>query len=629
MKIFIKIFLTIAISTIILITYFVSHIITNKKNESINRLNNKIVYLKKINKKTISHLLYDLNKDILITNLNALYLDKEIVKIELIDYSEVIDFSINKKLHSDNYITDKLYLKIDNEKLGELIIWYTKDIINNDISDFKNNIIKLSVLLIILLLGIIFFFISRFTKSINILIKATTEIASGNLDYEIDIKNNDEIGVLASKFDQMKDSLKNRIEIIHEQLKFQQLLIESINTPIFIKNKEGTYVDCNAAFTSFYGKSKDEIIGQNMTFLLNGIYLEEQKKYDDYLLDKAGFKIFETKIPNVDGDIRDLLVFKNTYLDKNSKVKWIIGTYFDITEINRAKLKIERFNEELQQNVYERTEELEESNEELQVTIKNLEQTKDKLVEAEKMASLGGLVAGVAHEINTPIGIGLTGITHFIEISKKLEKDFNNDNMTEESFKDFLETSNDLARLINTNLEKTAHLIKSFKQVAVDQTSEEKREFELVEYIDDTLFSLGNITKKTNIKINVESSIGKVVINSYPGAFSQVITNFITNSIRHGYEDNAEGNILIKIEKDSEKLRLIYKDDGKGISKENLEKVFDPFFTTNREKGGTGLGLNIIYNIITTNLGGSIICNSKINKGVEFIITIDNSNFTK
>ena len=294
--------------------------------------------------------------------------------------------------------------------------------------------------------------------------------------------------------------------------------------------------------------------------------------------------------------------------------------------IMRDKIKtsikeLEHHNIILEDKVKYRTTELEKSYKELEQILANLNLTQEKLIESEKMASLGGLVAGVAHEINTPIGIGITAITHFIEMNKNIIKLYDKNEMSQEEFEDFLKTSKELAQMIFVNLNKTATLIKSFKQVSVDQISEDKRCFNLKEYINDTLLSISNITKKTEIDIKVEGN-SNIMLNSYPGAFSQVISNLVINSIRHAYGIKDKGCILINIESKNKNLIINYKDDGKGIKKEHLSKIFNPFFTTNRESGGTGLGLNIIYNIINNNLKGKITCVSEEGKGVLFKIII-------
>jgi len=287
----------------------------------------------------------------------------------------------------------------------------------------------------------------------------------------------------------------------------------------------------------------------------------------------------------------------------------------------KSRNKIINFNKELKQKVQVRTSELEETNDELEQTITNLKNTQYKLIESEKMASLGGLVAGVAHEINTPIGIGLTGITHFIDLNNNIKTDYENKNVSEEDFKNFLDTSANLADQIHSNLERTAHLVRSFKQVAVDQTDEKRRLFNFNEYIHEILMSLTSIIKKTNLKIIVTCD-SDLEIQSYPGAFSQIFTNLIINSINHAYSPKQRGEITIKVLIENSELHIAYHDDGKGIQDKELSKIFDPFYTTNRENGGTGLGLNVIYNIVTHMLNGSLICTSQLDKGTTFTIKI-------
>lgn len=294
----------------------------------------------------------------------------------------------------------------------------------------------------------------------------------------------------------------------------------------------------------------------------------------------------------------------------------------EIQDRIKAQDEIKILNEELEIKVFERTQELEESNEELQRTLSNLKNTQKQLIHSEKMASLGDLVAGVAHEINTPVGMGLTGITHFLEITKDIKHLYENEDMSQEEFEEYVKISNELATSINANLVRAADLIKSFKQVAVDQSSEAKRIFDLKKYLQEILVSLRNITKKTKIQIIVDCP-NSIKVNSYPGAFSQIITNLVMNSIHHGFSKNDAGTINIQITQTKTGIKLLYTDDGKGIKEVNLPKIYDPFFTTSREGGGSGLGLNVIYNIITTTLNGKIKCKSRENEGVEFEIDMN------
>ncbi|NQY95231.1 MAG: HAMP domain-containing histidine kinase, partial [Campylobacteraceae bacterium] len=178
-----------------------------------------------------------------------------------------------------------------------------------------------------------------------------------------------------------------------------------------------------------------------------------------------------------------------------------------------------------------------------------------------------------------------------------------------------------LAEMVNKNLERTARLVRSFKQIAVDQVSENKRDFDLIEYLNGVVFSLYPEIKDTKIKINIKSA-PVLILNSYPGVFSQIFTNLILNSIYHAFNKDEKGNLSIEISKSNDELKIVYKDDGKGISTENLKVIFEPFFTTDREHGRTGLGLNVVYNILTNKLRGTIKCESKEGEGVSFLLHI-------
>ncbi len=323
----------------------------------------------------------------------------------------------------------------------------------------------------------------------------------------------------------------------------------------------------------------------------------------------------------------------NVILEGTKEIKKDIGYQIDVDKddfidfqelilsFNQTNTKLKEYTTNLQEMVYQRTEELEETNEELQVSINNLNQTQKYIIETEKMASLGSLVAGISHEINTPIGLGITSTTHFVSQTKKLKKLYDDNNMTEKDFEKYIKDSDQLASITYENLKRAADLVKSFKQLSVDQTSEEKREFYMKKYIEETLLTLHNKIKQTKINIELKCN-NEINIYSFPGAYSQIITNLIMNSLIHGYNQEEDGVINIDIKVENNNLIFVYKDDGKGIKKENIEKIFDPFFTTNRAHGGSGLGMNIIYNIVTQQLNGKIKCTNNIDKGVEFIMNI-------
>jgi len=256
----------------------------------------------------------------------------------------------------------------------------------------------------------------------------------------------------------------------------------------------------------------------------------------------------------------------------------------------------------------------------LERSIDELKQTQEHLVESEKMAGLGSLVAGVAHEINTPVGIGLTAVSHFVAITGTLKQDYDNNRISKNNLEKYLKDAGEVSHIIHRNLERTAELVSSFKQISVDQSSDEVRTFNVAEYINEILVSISHITKRSQANISLDCD-PQLKIESSPGAFSQILSNLVINSTIHGYPNNESGKIEISISAVKGVINLVYQDDGAGISDEHLSKIFEPFFTTNREYGGSGLGLNIIYNIVKNRLHGTIKCTSKKGQGVRFNIT--------
>ncbi len=275
----------------------------------------------------------------------------------------------------------------------------------------------------------------------------------------------------------------------------------------------------------------------------------------------------------------------------------------------------------LDRKVKERTEELEEKNRELQDTIVKLKETQKQLVESEKMAALGSLVAGVAHEINTPLGIGVTASSHIDELSKEFLKKYKEGKLTRSDFEKFMNSLRQSVDVILTNLNRAAELIRSFKQIAVDQSADDRRRFNVKEYVNEVLMSLKPKWKKTKHKVVLDCP-DDLEITSYPGAFSQIITNLIVNSLTHAFEGKDEGTMILKFFRDGNSLVFEYSDNGKGIPEEVLPRIFDPFFTTKRGRGGSGLGLHILYNIVTQKLKGTVKCESKPGEGTKFVIRI-------
>lgn len=328
------------------------------------------------------------------------------------------------------------------------------------------------------------------------------------------------------------------------------------------------------------------------------------------------------------------MAIKRSDLLSPEEYQQLSATYADVlAELNISpqalKEKVDYYQErealyeqnadELKKQVNEQTTELNMINDHLFKTLTTLKETQNDLVEADKMAALGGLVAGVAHEINTPLGISITAVSHLDDCTRSFKRKFETGQLTKADFLSFIATSDESIRILTNNTGKAAELIKSFKQVAVDQSSEGKRDFNLKEYLEEILLSLKPKIKHTPHQIQLSCDEG-IKINSYPGALSQIITNLVTNSLMHGFETIEQGVATIEAHSNNGLVTLIYKDNGVGMNEQTLEHLFEPFYTTKRGHGGSGLGAHITYNLVTQKLKGTIQCKSQPGEGVEYTI---------
>lgn len=308
-----------------------------------------------------------------------------------------------------------------------------------------------------------------------------------------------------------------------------------------------------------------------------------------------------------------------------------IGSALEVTllslgladQINSMRQQIKEQNRTLEDRVTRRTNQLSEKNTQLEGTLTLLTTMQSQLVESEKMASLGQLVAGIAHEINTPLGVGLTAATHIAERAQEVVGLFEQQTMKRSDLASFFDEALQSTGLIVKNLVRTDALVKSFKMVAADQTSQEKRSFNIIPYLQDIIYSLQPKLKKTSHHVEITGP-EDVVMVSFPGALAQVITNFVNNSIIHGFEDQEGGVMTIDVRTDEAEqfVIILYQDNGKGVPKGYIAKIFDPFVTTKRGQGGTGLGLNIVFNLVTGTLGGTINCESNEGQGLVFTLTL-------
>lgn len=251
-----------------------------------------------------------------------------------------------------------------------------------------------------------------------------------------------------------------------------------------------------------------------------------------------------------------------------------------------------------------------------------LADTQSKMVQQGRMAALGGMVAGISHELNAPVGNSLMAATVLQNRTAQVRKLLDDNNLKYSELSGYLESATESTRIIEQNIRRATDLVKNFNQVAVDQTSERRRNFSLSVMIDELVATLKPQLKHTPHHLEVDVP-PHLLMNSYPGPLGQVITNLVMNSLAHAFEPGESGLLQLIVRKtDAEHIEMEYSDNGRGIPMEIRSRIFDPFFTTQLGRGGSGLGLHIAYNIVTDMLGGDIRLDEKTRKGVRFIITL-------
>lgn len=418
----------------------------------------------------------------------------------------------------------------------------------------------------------------------------------------------------------LSQQLKNERALIQAEERFKYV-VELSPYPIAILNSKYEFEYINPIFVRTFGYDLNDFKTLEEWIKLSNTDIESQsrflRKWKMFFEtnNSALLKPQMSELTCKNGDKRIVFI---TFV-KMEKEKFFINIK-DVTELKKAESQMLQMNETLEQRVITRTAELSEANLALRNTLDELKETQTQLIESEKMAALGNLVAGIAHEINTPIGIGVTGITYLKEQTSELEELQSQGKMKRSDLKKFIDTASNSTLLILSNLNRAAELVRSFKQVAVDQSMEDLRSFNVKVYLNEILNSLHHEFKRTGHTVTVDCP-DDLVITNYPGAFYQVFLNLLMNSLIHGLEEKERGNIHIEVIKEGN-IRIKVSDNGKGIPEEMVGRIFEPFFTTKKEQGGSGLGLHIVYNLVNLKLQGKIRCESNQGEGTAFIIEI-------
>jgi len=376
-----------------------------------------------------------------------------------------------------------------------------------------------------------------------------------------------------------------------------------------------TILDINEAWERQFGMMREAIIGRDNR---ESQFWIEQEDCDTVLaaVEQGGeIQRYEAWRRRGDGDF--MLCEISARLFEVANERLLLMAEEDITEKRKIEMEIRELNISLESRVEERTAELKAANGELSTALDNLKLAQNELLRSEKLAALGSLVAGVAHELNTPIGNSVMVASTLNQQTTGINQSLTS-GLKRSMLETYLNDASNATDIILRNLNRAAELIASFKQVAVDQTSSQRRQFTLEEVVSEIVVTLRPTLRKTPYTIEYEIPQG-IRMDSFPGPLGQVITNLINNAILHGFDGGPQGKITIEARQLNERqTELKLRDDGKGIEAANLGRIFDPFFTTKLGKGGSGLGLNIVYSIVTGVLGGDITVDSEVGKGSTF-----------
>jgi signal transduction histidine kinase len=294
---------------------------------------------------------------------------------------------------------------------------------------------------------------------------------------------------------------------------------------------------------------------------------------------------------------------------------------FAANRLAASEARIRELNSHLEDRVEERTHELGVANEHLRETLEHLESTRDGLVRSEKLAALGALVAGVAHELNTPIGNALLVATSLQAEAESFTSTVSKP-LTRVALDHHLETEAAGADMLVSNLERAAELVRGFKQLAADQTSEQRRRFVLAEAVEEVMLAMRPALKRTAFEVSVDVP-PDLDMDSYPGPLTQILINFMNNALLHAFEGRDEGRMTLAIRAaPGERVEIVFSDNGCGMSAEVVTHVFDPFFTTKLGHGGSGLGMHMAFNSVTKILGGTIDVDSAPGQGTRWKLSL-------
>ena len=398
---------------------------------------------------------------------------------------------------------------------------------------------------------------------------------------------------------------KRAEDAIAEGRRLLQQVIDTVPAVINVKDKQLRYVLMNRYMAGIFGIEPADAIGRTTTDLMSRYGAQKTDENDKRVLEagrELGF--YEEEYKDSSGNMRQWLVNKLPLLNAEGGIENIVTVALDIGERKRGELEMRK------------------AKDAAEAALRNLRETQNSLIEAEKLAALGRLVAGVAHEVNNPVGISLTVASSLERKTALFSAEVARGDLRRSSLTEFLESCRDASSQLVANLNRAAELITSFKQVAADRNYSDQRTFDLGDLTEQVVMSLRPGLRKHNLTLTVDCQ-PNLIMNSYPGPYGQVLTNLFLNSVAHAFPDGSPGTVDIQVrESGKDNVEILFSDDGIGMSLDVRRRAFDPFFTTRRDQGGTGLGLHIVYSIVTNRLGGRLDLDSAPGGGTRIQIIL-------
>jgi PAS domain S-box-containing protein len=375
-------------------------------------------------------------------------------------------------------------------------------------------------------------------------------------------------------------------------------LADSIPQLVWMADAVGKIYWFNNHWYEYAGTSIGETESHDWQTVLSPASLLEARQRWAQTLETGTSLELELSMLGKDGQYRPFLTRVVPLRNPAATIYGWIGTHIDISERKR--------NEQAVRDAKDTAE----------TALQNLRETQNSLIEVEKFAALGRLVAGVAHEINNPVGTGLTVATALERKTATIATELAQGTLRRSSLLEFLKISREASSQLIGNLNHAAELIRSFKQVATDRNQSNQSTFDLRDLTEQIVLSLRpGLKKNLTLKVECEPNLN---MNSYPGPYGQVLTNLFLNSVNHAFADGKEGSIEIKVlASGKDDVEILFSDDGCGMSSDNRRKAFDPFFTTRRAQGSTGLGLHIVHSLVTNYLGGHLRLDSNVGEGTK------------